>query len=198
MVGTGNIAGGYARDIPTHPEIRLIAATDLDRARAAAFADEHGIDAYGSLEELLADDRIDIVLNLTVHHAHFAVTKQALEAGRHVYSEKPLALNASDAPRARRAREGPGRSARWVTVHIPRRGPADRGGADQGRAARYGSSDLRGRQLGPDRDVAPGTGALLRCRCPCRCRCLSAHAGHDDARAGALSPSMGLELKPRG
>jgi predicted dehydrogenase len=97
MVGTGNIAAGYARDIPTHPEIRLIAATDLDQARAAAFADEHGIKAYGTLEELLADDRIDIVLNLTVHHAHFAVTKQALEAGRHVYSEKPLALNASDA-----------------------------------------------------------------------------------------------------
>src|SRR3954470_11283831 len=97
MVGTGNIAGGYARDIPTHPEIRLVAATDLDRARAAAFADEHGIDAHGSLEELLADDRVDIVLNLTVHHAHFAVTKQALEAGRHVYREKPLALNASDA-----------------------------------------------------------------------------------------------------
>jgi predicted dehydrogenase len=97
MVGTGNIAGGYARDIPTHPEIGLIAATDLDRARAAAFADEHGIKAYGTLEELLADDRIDIVLNLTVHHAHFAVTKQALEAGRHVYSEKPLALNVGDA-----------------------------------------------------------------------------------------------------
>src|SRR3954453_14409795 len=97
MVGTGNIAGGYARDIPTHPEIRLIAATDLDQARAAAFADEHGIKAYGTLDELLADDRIDIVLNLTVHHAHFSVTKQALEAGRHVYSEKPLALTASEA-----------------------------------------------------------------------------------------------------
>src|SRR3954452_12654537 len=97
MVGTGNIAGGYARDIPTHPEIQLIAATDLDRARARAFAAEHGVDAYDSLEQLLADDRIDIVLNLTVHHAHFAVTKQALEAGRHVYSEKPLALTATEA-----------------------------------------------------------------------------------------------------
>jgi predicted dehydrogenase len=97
MVGTGNIAGGYARDIPTHPEIQLIAATDLDHARAAAFAEEYGIKAYGSLEELLADDQIDIILNLTVHHAHFDVTKQALEAGRHVYSEKPLALTASEA-----------------------------------------------------------------------------------------------------
>src|SRR5690242_9831152 len=97
MVGTGNIAGGYARDIPTHPEIRLIGATDLDVVRAAAFADEHEIEAFDSLEDLLADDRIDIVLNLTVHHAHFAVTKQALEGGRHVYSEKPLALTASEA-----------------------------------------------------------------------------------------------------
>ena len=79
------------------PRSGLSRATDLDRARAAAFAEEHGVDAYDSLEELLADDRIDIILNLTVHHAHFAVTKQALEAGRHVYSEKPLALSASEA-----------------------------------------------------------------------------------------------------
>jgi predicted dehydrogenase len=74
IVGTGNIAGGYARDILTHPEIRLVAATDLDPARAAAFATAHDCRAVGSLDELLADDAIDIVLNLTVHQAHFEVT----------------------------------------------------------------------------------------------------------------------------
>ena len=97
IVGTGNIAGGYARDALTHPEIRLVAATDLDGARAAAFAEEHGCRSHASLDDLLVDDEVDIVINLTVHHAHYEVTKQALEAGRHVYSEKPLALTSAEA-----------------------------------------------------------------------------------------------------
>lgn len=97
IVGTGNIAGGYARDAITHPEIRLVAATDIDPARAARFAAEHGCRSDSSLDELLADPEVDIVVNLTVHQAHHAVTKAALEAGRHVYSEKPLALSSEDA-----------------------------------------------------------------------------------------------------
>jgi predicted dehydrogenase len=97
IVGTGNIAGGYAKDALTHPEIRLVAATDLDPSRAAAFAEKHGLRAHASLEDLLADPEVDIVVNLTVHHAHYEVTKQALEAGKHVYSEKPLALRTSEA-----------------------------------------------------------------------------------------------------
>src|SRR5688500_13396941 len=97
IVGTGNIAGGYARDALTHPEIRLVAATDLDPDRAAAFAKEHDCRAHASLDDLLADEGVDIVVNLTVHHAHYEVTKRALLAGRHVYSEKPLALRSSEA-----------------------------------------------------------------------------------------------------
>ncbi|HET9344873.1 MAG TPA: Gfo/Idh/MocA family oxidoreductase [Candidatus Limnocylindrales bacterium] len=97
IVGTGNIAGGYARDILAQPEIRLVAATDLDADRAAAFGAEHGCRVHASLDELLADDEVDIVVNLTVHHAHYGVTRSALEAGRHVYSEKPLALRSVDA-----------------------------------------------------------------------------------------------------
>jgi predicted dehydrogenase len=97
IVGTGNIAGGYARDIPSHPEIRLVAATDLDPARATAFGQAFDCRAHASVDDLLADPDVDIVVNLTVHQAHFEVTKQALEAGRHVYSEKPLALRSSEA-----------------------------------------------------------------------------------------------------
>jgi predicted dehydrogenase len=97
IVGTGNIAGGYARDALTHPEIRLVAATDLDPSRAAEFAAVHDIRAHATLDELLSDDAVDIVINLTVHQAHYEVTKRALEAGKHVYSEKPLALRGSEA-----------------------------------------------------------------------------------------------------
>ena len=97
IVGTGNIAAGYARDTLTHPEIRLVAATDLDPLRAAAFGETHGCRIHASLDDLLADPEVDIVVNLTVHHAHCEVTKRALAAGRHVYSEKPLALRSVEA-----------------------------------------------------------------------------------------------------
>ncbi len=97
IVGTGNIAGAYARDILTHPQIRLAAATDLDAGRAASFGVEHGCPIHASLDDLLADPAVDIVVNLTVHHAHYEVTKRALEAGRHVYSEKPMTLRADEA-----------------------------------------------------------------------------------------------------
>jgi predicted dehydrogenase len=97
IVGTGNVAGGYARDALIHPEIRVVAATDLDPERAATFAAANGYRAHTSLADLLADSAVDIVLNLTVHHAHYEVTKAALRAGRHVYSEKPLALSSSEA-----------------------------------------------------------------------------------------------------
>lgn len=97
IVGTGNIAGAYASDSATHPEIRLVAVTDLDEARATAFAADHGCRVHRTLDEMLDDEAVDIVVNLTVHHAHYEVTRRALERGRHVYSEKPLALTAAQA-----------------------------------------------------------------------------------------------------
>lgn len=97
IVGTGNIAGGYARDALTHPEIRLIAVTDLDPVRATAFAAEHECRVHPTLDDLLTDPEVDIVVNLTVHHAHYDVTRRALAAGRHVYTEKPLALTSAEA-----------------------------------------------------------------------------------------------------
>jgi predicted dehydrogenase len=94
IVGCGNIAGPYARTIANHRDaIRLVAVTDIDPARAAALAEEHDVRAFPSLDALLADPAVDIVVNLTVHHAHFDVSRAALEAGRHVYSEKPMALD---------------------------------------------------------------------------------------------------------
>jgi predicted dehydrogenase len=97
IVGCGNIAGPYARSLAGHDDVDLVAATDVDPARAAAFAAEHGIRAHDTLEALLADPEVDLVINLTVHHAHHAVSKQALQAGKHVYSEKPMALEAHEA-----------------------------------------------------------------------------------------------------
>ncbi len=97
IAGCGSIAGPYAKNLGAHPEVRLVAVADLDLARAAAFAAEHGCHAHASLADLLADPEVELVVNLTIHHAHYAVTKQCLETGRHVYSEKPLALESDEA-----------------------------------------------------------------------------------------------------
>jgi predicted dehydrogenase len=97
IVGCGNIAGPYVRNLAEHDEVDVVAVTDVDPARARAFAAEHGVRAHASLVDVLADPEVELVVNLTVHHAHYAVTKQALEAGKHVYSEKPMALEAAEA-----------------------------------------------------------------------------------------------------
>jgi predicted dehydrogenase len=98
LVGCGNIADRYAEAITAAPRLTLAAATDLDPARAERLVSVHGGGrAYATLDELLADDSIDTVVNLTVANAHVAVSRAALEAGKHVHSEKPLALTYAEA-----------------------------------------------------------------------------------------------------
>ncbi|MER3481071.1 MAG: gfo/Idh/MocA family oxidoreductase [Meiothermus sp.] len=97
LVGCGNIAGPYSKDIKKHPELELVGFYDLDHARAQAFAAEYGGRAYPSLEVLLADPEVETVVNLTIFDAHYEVVRAGLEAGKHVYSEKPLALKYREA-----------------------------------------------------------------------------------------------------
>jgi predicted dehydrogenase len=97
LVGAGNIAGRYAERIRATDGLELAGATDLLPGRAEAFVAEHGGVAYPSLDALLADAAIDLVVNLTAPQAHAEVTAAALRAGKHVHSEKPLALRHEDA-----------------------------------------------------------------------------------------------------
>jgi predicted dehydrogenase len=97
IAGCGNIATPYASDLKTYPEIVLAGAFDVDHARAQAFAAEHGCAAYGSYDDLLADPDIGLIVNLTSFQAHYTISAAALNAGKHVYSEKPLALTYADA-----------------------------------------------------------------------------------------------------
>ena len=97
IVGCGNIADRYAERIVDAPQLELVAVTDVDPERADRLAAMCGAVAHASLEELLADERVDTVVNLTFPHAHAEVSAAALEAGKHVHSEKPLALAYKDA-----------------------------------------------------------------------------------------------------
>jgi predicted dehydrogenase len=96
LVGCGNIAGKYARDIVAKPQLRLVGATDLDRDRAVGITEAHGGRVFDTLDELLASD-VELVVNLTVQAEHARITRAALEAGKHVHSEKPLALTPHEA-----------------------------------------------------------------------------------------------------
>ncbi|GGS78482.1 Gfo/Idh/MocA family protein [Nonomuraea spiralis] len=97
VVGAGVISGQYLRNLTAFPDVRVLGVADLDAGRAAAAAREHGVPASGSLAEILALPEVEIVVNLTVPAAHAAVALESLRAGKHVYGEKPLALNLDEA-----------------------------------------------------------------------------------------------------
>jgi predicted dehydrogenase len=95
LVGTGVISGQYFDTFARTPELDLIGVADIDQARAAAVAAERGVAAM-TVEELLADQRVKIVVNLTIPAVHAEVDRRILAAGKHVYAEKPLALTFTD------------------------------------------------------------------------------------------------------
>ena len=97
IVGCGVIATPYAKDMLAYPSLRLHGCFDLDSARAQAYAEEHGCRTYDSLGALLGDPEVEVVVNLTVLSTHYEVSQQALEAGKHVFSEKPLAGSSAQA-----------------------------------------------------------------------------------------------------
>ncbi|MEJ5943999.1 Gfo/Idh/MocA family oxidoreductase [Pseudokineococcus basanitobsidens] len=96
LVGAGNIAGPYAQSLARHPELRLVGVHDVDGGRARDLAAATGCRAYASPAEL-ADDGVDVAVNLTSAPHHFATTRELVRLGLDVFSEKPLALNAEEA-----------------------------------------------------------------------------------------------------
>ncbi|HKP17868.1 MAG TPA: Gfo/Idh/MocA family oxidoreductase [Gaiellaceae bacterium] len=97
LVGCGNIARRYALSVAAYERLELAGATDLVPERAEEIVAEFGGTAYPSLEALLADDAVDTIVNLTVPARHAEVTAAALEAGKHVHTEKPVALRHDEA-----------------------------------------------------------------------------------------------------
>ncbi len=90
FVGCGYVFDIYMRTKWAHPELEVCGVFDIDTARANTVGRHYGFHVYPDYETLLADPAVEIVVNLTSIRAHYEVTKSALEAGKHVYSEKPL------------------------------------------------------------------------------------------------------------
>ncbi|MFF1877197.1 Gfo/Idh/MocA family protein [Leifsonia sp. NPDC058230] len=93
VIGAGVISSEYLKNLTTFPDVEVRFVADIDEERARTQAAAFGIAGSGSVDELLADDEIEIVVNLTLPKVHVEVALRALEAGKHVWSEKPFALD---------------------------------------------------------------------------------------------------------
>jgi predicted dehydrogenase len=97
FVGTGYVAEMYGSTLAHHPELNLVGAYDRNPINLAAFCHRWPARSYTSLDEMLSDASVEVVLNLTNPRSHFEVSARCLEAGKHVYSEKPLGMNSGEA-----------------------------------------------------------------------------------------------------
>jgi hypothetical protein len=93
IIGAGNISTQYLTNLTQFADVEVRFVADVLLDRAAAQAAEYGVGASGSVEELLARDDVQIVINLTIPAAHAEVDQQIIDAGKHVWSEKPIATD---------------------------------------------------------------------------------------------------------
>ncbi|MFZ4843217.1 Gfo/Idh/MocA family protein [Mycetocola saprophilus] len=93
LIGAGVISDQYLANLTTFPDVEVRFIADLDVERARTQAEKYGVAGFGTVAELLADDSIEIVINLTIPKVHVEIALQILNAGKHVWSEKPFALD---------------------------------------------------------------------------------------------------------
>ena len=97
IIGVGNISPAYLRAAKFFPILKIVALADMNPAAAEARGKEFGIPAKKTVADLLADPAVEIVINLTIPGAHVEVGLQAVAAGKHVHSEKPLGVTVAEA-----------------------------------------------------------------------------------------------------
>lgn len=92
IVGCGFVFDIYMRTFRAHPELKVAGVYDIRPERSSAVRAHYGFNVYESFEDLLCDESVDLVVNLTNIGSHYEVSRRSLESGKHVYSEKPLAI----------------------------------------------------------------------------------------------------------
>lgn len=92
VIGAGVISDEYLTNLSSFPDVEVVIVGDLDPARARARAEQHGVRLWGQPEDVLAHPAVQVVVNLTTPAAHVAVSRAAIEAGKHVWTEKPIGL----------------------------------------------------------------------------------------------------------
>ena len=99
IVGLGKISSIYLDNLTTlfSDWVKVVGVTDLVEERVREVVERYGVPAFADYRSLLDDEGVDLVLNLTTPQSHYALCKDALAAGKHVYTEKPLSLTAAEA-----------------------------------------------------------------------------------------------------
>ena len=92
LIGCGHISETYFRGHDYFNNFQIIKCADINTENAKKCAETYGIESC-SVDELLNDSEIEIILNLTIPRAHYEIAKKSLDHGKHVYSEKPMAVN---------------------------------------------------------------------------------------------------------
>lgn len=93
VIGAGVISDTYLENLGSFPDVEVVVVGDLVADRARSQAEQHGIPAHGSADDVLAHPDVQLVVNLTTPDAHVEVSSAAIAAGKHVWSEKPLGLD---------------------------------------------------------------------------------------------------------
>ena len=96
LIGCGNIAETYFRAQDYFNNIKFVACADKFPEVSKKCADQYNIKSL-TVDEIINDTNVDVILNLTIPQAHFEISKLALEAGKHVYSEKPMSIKYDEA-----------------------------------------------------------------------------------------------------
>lgn len=96
VIGCGRISDIYFKTLAKYPQVEVVACASLDLAESQAKAVQYNVAKACTPDELIADPAIEAILNLTIPAAHAEISKRALEAGKHVYSEKPLVADLKD------------------------------------------------------------------------------------------------------
>lgn len=169
LIGTGRISDIYLKNCAAFDGLEIVTCGSLNMEESRAKAALYGIPATAPPEEILTDPDIDVILNLTIPAAHAEVSLRALEAGKHVYSEKPFVTDLGDGRRVLALAEEKGLlvgnapdtflGGRWQTA----RKVFDNGviGAPTGVAAFVPTHGVERHHPNPDYTYAKGGGPLL-------------------------------------
>ena len=164
VIGCGSVSNRYFRHLPVYDHVRVVGCADVVQGRAAAAAGQYGIPRAYSVAEMLADPDVALVVILTPPQAHVEVILAAIRAGKHVYSEKPLAIDRANGAEVLQEAAERGVMVGCAPGHLPRRGHTDEPRAH--RRGRNRRTHRRVRDLhepGP-RALAPQPGLLLPAR----------------------------------
>ena len=93
FIGTGVISDQYLTNLTTFPDLEVLILGDLNTEVAAAQAEKYGIPASGTAQDVLDHPGVQVVVNLTIPAVHTEISSQAIAAGKHVWTEKPLGLD---------------------------------------------------------------------------------------------------------